>query len=133
DMVFERHLGGKIHSARNREINTVADLRYIYTPGVARVCTAIQKDPELAWKYTNIANSIGIFTNGTRILGLGDIGPVAGLPVMEGKAAIYDQFTGVSATPILIDTKDPEEFINTVINIAPTFGGIHLEDISAPD
>jgi len=133
DLVFEKHKGGKIHSARNENVNTVSDLRYIYTPGVARVCLAIKADITKAREFTNIAKSVGIFTNGTRILGLGDIGPVAGMPVMEGKAVIYDQFAGISATPILVNTKDPEEFIDTVINIAPTFGGIHLEDIRTPD
>jgi len=133
DLVFEKHKGGKIHSARNENINTVSDLRYIYTPGVARVCLAIKADAAKAREYTNIAKSVGIFTNGTRILGLGDIGPVAGMPVMEGKAVIYDQFAGISATPILLNTKDPEEFIRTVVTIAPTFGGIHLEDIRTPD
>ena len=133
DLVFEKHKGGKIHSARNENVNTISDLRYIYTPGVARVCLAIKADETKAREYTNIAKSVGIFTNGTRILGLGDIGPVAGMPVMEGKAVLYDQFAGLSATPILVNTKDPEEFIRTVINIAPTFGGIHLEDIRTPD
>jgi len=133
DLVFEKHKGGKIHSARNQEVKNISDLRYIYTPGVARVCNAIVADISKARLYTNIAKSVGIFTNGTRILGLGDIGPVAGMPVMEGKAVLYDQFAGISATPILIDTKDPDEFIRTVINVSPTFGGIHLEDISTPD
>jgi len=133
DLVFEKHRGGKIHSTRNQDVKTISDLRYIYTPGVARVCKAIQEDISKARLYTNIANSVGIFTNGTRILGLGDIGPVAGMPVMEGKAVLYDQFAGVSATPILIDTKDPDEFIRTVINVSQTFGGIHLEDIRTPD
>jgi malate dehydrogenase (oxaloacetate-decarboxylating) len=133
DPVFEKHLGGKIHSGRNADVKNVTDLRYIYTPGVARVCTAIKEDISKARLYTNIANSVGIFTNGTRILGLGDIGPVAGMPVMEGKAVLYDQFAGISATPILLDTKDPDEFIRTVINVSATFGGIHLEDIRTPD
>jgi malate dehydrogenase (oxaloacetate-decarboxylating) len=133
DLVFDRHLGGKIHSVRCRNVESVSDLRYIYTPGVARVCLAIKADPEKAKLYTNISNSVGIFTNGTRILGLGDIGPVAGMPVMEGKAVLYDQFAGISATPVLIDTKDADEFINTVVRVASTFGGIHLEDISTPD
>ena len=133
DLVFEKHKGGKIHSTRNQNVETISDLRYIYTPGVARVCKAIVEDITKARLYTNIANSVGIFTNGTRILGLGDIGPVAGMPVMEGKAVLYDQFAGVSATPILIDTKDPDEFIRTVINVSQTFGGIHLEDIRTPD
>jgi malate dehydrogenase (oxaloacetate-decarboxylating) len=133
DLVFEKHKGGKIHSTRNQNVETISDLRYIYTPGVARVCMAIHEDISKARLYTNIANSVGIFTNGTRILGLGDIGPVAGMPVMEGKAVLYDQFAGISATPILIDTKDPDEFIRTVINVSQTFGGIHLEDIRTPD
>jgi malate dehydrogenase (oxaloacetate-decarboxylating) len=93
----------------------------------------IQRDPAKALELTGIGNSVGIFTNGTRVLGLGDIGPVAGMPVMEGKAVIYDQFVGISAVPILVDTKDPAEFIETVVRVAPTFGGIHLEDIRMPD
>lgn len=133
DLVFERHEGGKIRSRRNRELKNLEDLRYIYTPGVARVCKVIQNQPELANKYTGIANSVGIFTNCTRVLGLGDIGVLAGMPVMEGKAVLYDQFVGISATPILIDTHDPDEFINIVEKISPTFGGIHLEDIRIPD
>jgi malate dehydrogenase (oxaloacetate-decarboxylating) len=133
DLVFARHQGGKIHCGRRKDITLLADLRYIYTPGVARVCRAIQRDPVKALELTGIGNSVGILTNGTRVLGLGDIGPVAGLPVMEGKAVIYDQFVGISAVPILIDTKDPEEFIETAVRIAPTFGGIHLEDIRMPD
>lgn len=133
DLVFERHQGGKLHSTRTRKLERLEDLRYIYTPGVARVCKAIQNDPALARQYTAIGNSVGIFTNGTRVLGLGNIGVVPSLPVMEGKAVIYDQFVGLSATPILIDTEDPDEFIETVVRIAPTFGGIHLEDIRTPD
>jgi malate dehydrogenase (oxaloacetate-decarboxylating) len=133
DLVFVRHQGGKIHNKRRQDITKLADLRYIYTPGVARVCKAIQHDPSLARQFTGIGNSVGILTNGTRVLGLGDIGPVAGMPVMEGKAVIYDQFVGISAVPILIDTKDPDEFIETAVRIAPTFGGIHLEDIRMPD
>ncbi len=133
DIVFQRHKGGKIHLKRNKDIKTITDLRYIYTPGVARVCTAIYKNPEKVKEYTSIGNSVGIFTNGTRVLGLGDIGPEASMPVMEGKAVIYDQFVGLSATPILIQTKDPEEFVQTVINISPSFAAIHLEDIRTPD
>ncbi len=133
DLVFDRHLGGKIHSGRTRDLERLEDLRYIYTPGVARVCLKIAEEPALARRYTNIGNSVGIFTNGTRVLGLGDIGPVAGMPVMEGKAVLYDQFVGISATPILIDTKDPDAFIAAVEKVAPTFGGIHLEDIRTPD
>jgi malate dehydrogenase (oxaloacetate-decarboxylating) len=133
DLVFARHQGGKIHCGRKQDIKLLSDLRYIYTPGVARICRAIQRDPTKALELTGIGNSVGIFTNGTRVLGLGDIGPLPAMPVMEGKAVIYDQFVGISAVPILIDTKDPEEFIDTVVRVAPTFGGIHLEDIRMPD
>ena len=133
DMVFERHKNGKIRSKRTKEIKTVSDLRYIYTPGVARVCEEIHKNPKKVKEYTSIGSSVGIFTNGTRVLGLGDIGAEASMPVMEGKAVIYDQFVGLSATPILIDTKDPEEFVKTVTQVSPTFGAIHLEDIRVPD
>ncbi len=133
DLVFDRHEGGKIHSTRRQSIGQLRDLRYIYTPGVARVCRKIHKEPELAARYTSIGNSVGVFTNGTRVLGLGNIGPVASMPVMEGKAVLYDQFVGISATPVLIDTEDPDEFIETVVRVAPSFGGIHLEDIQIPD
>ena len=133
DLVFERHKNGKIHSGRKEDVKTIADLRYIYTPGVARICREIIKDKSRAKDLTSIGNSVGIFTNGTRVLGLGNIGPVASMPVMEGKAIIYDQCIGLSAVPILVDTEDPDEFIETVVRIAPTFGGIHLEDIQAPD
>ena len=90
---------------------------------------AIAADPERAWDYTNIGCSVGIFTNGSRVLGLGNIGPLASMPVMEGKAVLYDKFAGISATPILIDTLDADEFIETVVRLSKTFGGIHLEDI----
>ena len=133
DMAFERHKNGKICSRRTRDIKTVSDLRYVYTPGVARICEEIHRKPQKVKEYTSIGNSIGIFTNGTRVLGLGDIGPEASMPVMEGKAMIYDQFVGISATPVLIKTKDAEEFVQTVVQVSPTFGAIHLEDIRVPD
>lgn len=133
DRVFDCHRGGKIHQASRAPLQTVRDLRRIYTPGVARVAMAIHADANRAWDLTGIGNSIGIFTNGTRVLGLGDIGVVASMPVMEGKAVIYEQFVGISATPILVDTLDVQAFIDTVLRIAPTFAGIHLEDIRAPD
>lgn len=133
DRVFDRHRGGKIHSTSRLEIEHLSDLRYIYTPGVARVATAISKDPSRAFELTGLGNSVGIFTNGTRVLGLGDIGPVAALPVMEGKAVLYDRFVGISATPILVDTKDPKEFVETVLRISRSFGAIHLEDIRIPE
>jgi malate dehydrogenase (oxaloacetate-decarboxylating) len=108
-------------------------MRDVYTPGVARICTAIAENPSLAARYTMVGHTIAICTNGTRVLGLGDIGPRAAMPVMEGKAVFYRQCADISAMPILIDAKDPDTFVETVTRIAPTFGGIHLEDISAPE
>ena len=133
DGVFDRHKGGKLHMTSRIPLRDISDLRYAYTPGVARVALAIKERPELAWIYTSLANSVGIFTNGTRVLGLGDIGPLASLPVMEGKAVLYDKFAGISAVPILINTKDPREFVDTVVRVSQSFGGIHLEDIRIPD
>jgi malate dehydrogenase (oxaloacetate-decarboxylating) len=133
DSVFECHRGGKIGQKSRVRLQSLSDLRHIYTPGVARVCTAIQQRPERAWELTSIGNSIGIFTNGSRVLGLGNIGPIASMPVMEGKAVLYEELVGISATPILVDTLDPAVFIETVTRIAPTFGGIHLEDIRSPE
>ena len=133
DMVFERHRGGKLASRARAPVTTIADLRYIYTPGVARVSRAIERDPDLAWEFTNVGNSVGIFTNGTRVLGLGDVGPLASMPVMEGKAVLYDQFAGISATPLLVDSKRADVFIDTVVLLSKTFGGIHLEDIRVPE
>ncbi|MGZ4299296.1 MAG: NAD(P)-dependent malic enzyme, partial [Solirubrobacteraceae bacterium] len=133
DRAFIAHDGGKLKMVGLREIHTNQDVRDVYTPGVARVCEAIAEFPQLAGRFTMIGRSVAICTNGTRVLGLGDIGPVPSMPVMEGKALFYAQLVGVSAVPILIDTKDVDEFVDTVIRIAPGFGGIHLEDISAPD
>jgi malate dehydrogenase (oxaloacetate-decarboxylating) len=133
DRPLMMHEGGKLTIEPVRAVGTVQDMRDVYTPGVARACQAISEDPESALKYTMIGRTVAICTNGTRVLGLGDIGPRASMPVMEGKAAFYRQFAGLSAMPILIDAKDPEEFVETVVRIAPTFGGIHLEDISAPE
>ena len=133
DRALLRHEGGKLVISSTRPIRTVQDMRDVYTPGVARACVAISEDPSLAGELTMIGRSVAICTNGTRVLGLGDIGPVASMPVMEGKAVFYHQLANVSAMPILVDTKDVDEFVETVIRIAPTFGGIHLEDISAPE
>jgi len=133
DRALMRHEGGKLTIEPVHRVSTVQDVRDIYTPGVARACRAIAEDPALAARYTMIGRSVAICTNGTRVLGLGDIGPTAAMPVMEGKAVFYRQFAGISAMPILIDTHDPDAFVETVCRIAPTFGGIHLEDISAPD
>ena len=133
DRALLRHEGGKLRVDPVHPVQTVQDMRDYYTPGVARVCIAIADDPVLAARYTMIGRTVAICTNGTRVLGLGDIGPVASMPVMEGKAVFYRQFVGISAVPILIDTKDVDTFVNTVVAISPTFGGIHLEDISAPE
>jgi malate dehydrogenase (oxaloacetate-decarboxylating) len=133
DRPLMMHEGGKLTIEPVRPVGTVQDMRDVYTPGVARACEVIAADPACAPKYTMIGRTVAICTNGTRVLGLGDIGPLAAMPVMEGKAAFYRQFAGLSAMPILIDAKDPETFVETVVRIAPTFGGIHLEDISAPE
>lgn len=133
DRVFEIHKGGKLRQCSRAPLLNVRDLRRVYTPGVARVALEIQREPPRALELTGIGNAVGIFTNGTRVLGLGDIGPLAAMPVMEGKAVLYEQLAGISATPILIDTKNPSEFVDTVLRLAPGFAGIHLEDIRAPD
>ncbi len=133
DRAFIAHDGGKLAMRSTREIRTVQDVRDVYTPGVARVCTAIAEHPQIAPRFTSIGRSVAICTNGTRVLGLGDIGALASLPVMEGKAIFYAQLAGISAVPVLVDTKDVDEFVATVVRIAPGFGGIHLEDISAPE
>ena len=132
DKVFELHEKGKIFLSNRISITTFEDLSRVYTPGVAKVCKAIQERPELAMEYTIIKNTVAVITDGTAILGLGDIGPVAGMPVMEGKAMLFKAFGNIDAFPILLNTRDVDEIIKTVINIAPTFGGINLEDISAP-
>lgn len=133
DRALLKHDGGKLKIEALRPVKTVQDMRDVYTPGVARACEAISEDSAQASQLTMIGRSIAICTNGTRVLGLGDIGPTASMPVMEGKAVFYGQLVGVSAMPILVDTKDVDEFVETVVRIAPTFGGIHLEDISAPE
>lgn len=133
DRVFDRHEGGKIRTEPNIAINNMEVLRDVYTPGVARVCRAIAENPSLAARYTGINNTVAVVTNGTAILGLGNIGPVAGMPVMEGKAALFASLTALSAVPILIDSEDPDKIIETVCAIAPSFGAIQLEDIKAPE
>ena len=133
DRALIRHEGGKLKIEAVRPVRTVQEMRDVYTPGVARVCMAIERDPLLARRFTMIPRTVAICTNGTRVLGLGNIGPLASMPVMEGKAVFYHQFAGISAMPILIDASDVDGFVETVIRIAPTFGGIHLEDISAPE
>ena len=127
-----KHEGGKLTIEPVARVETIQQMRDVYTPGVAQACRAIESDPSAATTYTMIGRTVAICTNGTRVLGLGNIGPRASMPVMEGKAVFYRQFAGISAMPILIDTRDVDEFVATVERIAPTFGGIHLEDIEAP-
>jgi malate dehydrogenase (oxaloacetate-decarboxylating) len=132
DRVFLMHLGGKIEVVSKAPLKTRADLSMAYTPGVARVCEAIHRDPEKAYALTIKRNTVAVVTDGTAVLGLGDIGPAAALPVMEGKAQLFKEFAGVDAFPICLSTKDPAEIVNTVKRISVAFGGINLEDISAP-
>ena len=133
DEVLERHQGGKITMEVNTKIETISDMQAVYTPGVAEVCRLIEKDPSEANNYTWIHHTVALLTNGSRTLGLGNIGPVPAMPVMEGKAALFKKFTGYNMIPIPINTTDPQEFIETAIRISPGFGAIHLEDISAPE
>lgn len=132
DPTFLMHLGGKIEVVSKAPLKTRADLSMAYTPGVARICDAIHKDPEKAYTLTIKKNTVAVVTDGTAVLGLGDIGPAAAMPVMEGKAMLFKEFGGVDAFPICLDTKDPDEIVRTVKAISTTFGGINLEDISAP-
>lgn len=132
DRTFLIHLGGKIEVTSKIPLKTRADLSMAYTPGVARVCEAIHKDPEKAFNLTIKKNTVAVVSDGTAVLGLGDIGPTAAMPVMEGKCQLFKEFGGVDAFPICLDTKDPDEIVKTIKNIAPAFGGINLEDISAP-
>jgi len=133
DAAMESHLGGACEMRSRTPIRSNTDLRIVYTPGVARVCKAIQADPSAARAYTNISNKVAIATNGTAILGLGDIGCLAGLPVMEGKSAIFWEFARISAEPVLIDTRDADEFIRVIERIAVGFGAIQIEDVAAPE
>ena len=132
DRTFLMHLGGKIEVTSKVPLNTRADLSMAYTPGVARVCDAIHADREKAFTLTIKKNTVAVVSDGTAVLGLGDIGPFAAMPVMEGKAMLFKEFGGVDAFPICLDTKDPDEIVRAVKAIAPGFGGINLEDISAP-
>ena len=133
DLAMESHRGGACEIRSRQPIRSNTDLRIVYTPGVARVCKAIQAEPARARELTNIANKVAIATNGTAILGLGDIGCLAGLPVMEIKSAIFWEFAGISADPLLIDTRDAEEFISVCAKLACGFGAIQVEDVKAPE
>jgi malate dehydrogenase (oxaloacetate-decarboxylating) len=132
DRTFLLHLGGKIEVVSKAPLKTRDDLSMAYTPGVARVCQAIAADPDSVWNLTIKRNTVAVVTDGTAVLGLGDIGPEAALPVMEGKAMLFKEFGGVDAFPIALQTKDADEIVHAVEMIAPVFGGINLEDISAP-
>jgi malate dehydrogenase (oxaloacetate-decarboxylating) len=132
DRTFALHEGGKIETLSKIPVRNRDDLSMAYTPGVARVCTAIQKDPALSHKLTIRKNTVAIVSDGTAVLGLGDIGPLGAMPVMEGKALLFKEFGGVDAFPICLDVNSPDEVVETVIRLAPTFGGINLEDIAAP-
>jgi malate dehydrogenase (oxaloacetate-decarboxylating) len=132
DRTFDLHRGGKLHTGLDAPLKTRDDLSMAYTPGVARVCMSIADKREKAFKYTIKSNTVAVVSDGTAVLGLGDIGPEAAMPVMEGKAMLFKEFADVDAFPICLSTKDPDEIVETVRNIAPGFGGINLEDISSP-
>ena len=132
DRTFQVHLGGKIDVTPRFPVKTRDDLSMVYTPGVARVCLAIHDDPAKHWSLTVKGHTIAVVSDGTAVLGLGDIGPAGAQPVMEGKSMIFKSFAGIDAFPICLDTKDPDEIVATVQRIAPVFGGINLEDIAAP-
>jgi malate dehydrogenase (oxaloacetate-decarboxylating) len=132
DRTFLMHLGGKIEVKSKVPIRTRDDLSMAYTPGVARVCLAIREDPTRAFTLTIKQNAVAVVTDGTAVLGLGDIGPEAALPVMEGKAMLFKELAGVDAFPICLNTRDPDKIVETVKLIAPAFGGVNLEDIAAP-
>ena len=132
DRTMQMHRGGKVSVENKYPLKTRDDLSMAYTPGVARVCSAIHENTDLAFEYTIKKNTVAVVSDGTAVLGLGDIGPEAAMPVMEGKAMLFKEFAGVDAFPICLNTKDPDEIVRAVELMAPTFGGINLEDISAP-
>ena len=132
DPVFALHRGGKMQVAATVPLRDADDLSMSYTPGVARVCEAIAADPDLSHDYTWVSNTVAVITDGTAVPGLGDIGPAASMPVMEGKAVLFKQFGGVDAIPVALATTDVDEIVETIVRMAPTFGGVNLEDISSP-
>ncbi len=129
---FVAHEGGKLEVRATKDLRDERDLSLLYTPGVADVCLAIQEDPDLSRRYTARNNTVAVVTDGTAVLGLGDIGPLAAMPVMEGKAVLFKHFAGVDAIPICLESGSTEELVDSIARIAPSFGGINLEDISAP-
>lgn len=132
DETMETHRRGSIEVVSRSKLGSLTDLRMVYTPGVASVCEKVKDDPDAAWEFTGICDRVAIVTNGTAVLGLGDIGVVGSLPVMEGKASIMAEFVDISAFPVLIDTKDVDTFVETVVRISSCFGAIQLEDVAAP-
>ncbi|MGC3022006.1 NAD(P)-dependent malic enzyme [Brevibacterium sp. FAM 24630] len=130
--IFAAHEGGKLSAELTSPLQTQRDLSIAYTPGVAKVCTAIKDEPQLARTHTWTGRLVAVISDGSAVLGLGDIGPAASLPVMEGKCALFKSFSGLNAIPIVLDTNDTDEIVETIIRMAPTFGAINLEDISAP-
>lgn len=131
-LLLHEQWGGKIETISKCSIKSKEDLALAYTPGVAEPCKVIAKEKEASYRYTIKSNTVAVVSDGSAVLGLGNIGPYAAMPVMEGKAALFKEFGGVNAFPICLDTQDTEEIINTIVHIAPAFGGINLEDISAP-
>ena len=131
-LMLHEKWNGKIDTVSKAEVNSREDLALAYTPGVAEPCKVIAENPDAAYKYTIKANTVAVVSDGSAVLGLGNIGPLAAMPVMEGKAVLFKEFSGVNAFPICLDTQDTDEIIETVVRIAPAFGGINLEDISAP-
>jgi malate dehydrogenase (oxaloacetate-decarboxylating) len=132
DPAFALHRGGKLEVRSTVPVRDRDDLSLAYTPGVARVCTAIADEPELAYDYTWVSKVVAVITDGTAVLGLGDIGPAAAMPVMEGKSLLFKEFAGLDSVPICLDCTDADALVETIIRLAPSFGGINLEDISAP-
>ena len=131
-LLLHEEWNGKLETTSKAEVKSREDLALAYTPGVAEPCKVIAADPEAAYRYTIKSNTIAVVSDGSAVLGLGSIGPLAAMPVMEGKAVLFKEFGGVNAFPICLDTQDTQEIIETVVRIAPAFGGINLEDISAP-
>ncbi|WP_455966022.1 NAD(P)-dependent malic enzyme, partial [Cloacibacillus porcorum] len=129
---MHRELGGKLDIECRKKIESMEDLSLVYTPGVAEPCRAIERDPEELWNVTIKNNLVAVITDGSAVLGLGDIGPAASMPVMEGKSCLFKRFAGIDSVPLAVSTKDVDEFVNVVSKIAVSFGGINLEDISAP-
>lgn len=132
DEIFAAHEGGKLAISSARPLETMRDLSLAYTPGVATVCKAIEADPAVARTHTGVGDTVAIISDGSAVLGLGDIGPQASLPVMEGKAQLFSSFAGLKAVPLVLDERDVDTLVDTIVALAPSFGGINLEDIAAP-